>query len=253
MRKLAPFDSVVLLSGDVHYGFSNHAAVANGDQRACIVQLCVSPAYNEAWMTRSLAGSEAALPALSGILEGGTDIVQALLVELDKRSMAATGATPVEHWRRLQQARLWLSQDWEAGRVPRLPLELWTQHDGLAEAAALIDQLVTTAPNPPLRFVVRFVQAAANGVRPITLDRAAPLPAPRPGAGSPDQDSDGQAGDLIGINNLGQVEFQASAGGDPDSVLHTLYWLMPTTRGVAERLWLSEHRLPLTAPDAGKL
>lgn len=256
---LSDFGRVVLLSGDVHYGFSNHSRVERGQapaiERSRIVQLCASALLNEGKPTLALAGIEPAIPALSGFIDETGTVYQALQHDLHDIAEVTAASTDVatDTLQRLWQTVLWYDQEQVRERHLRFPIELWQGSPGLSEVAARFNELITSGSAPPgARVLTRFVHAEADGdLGPAGITRA---PAPDTAPTDPwgvlvDQLQ--QVDGLIAIDNLGLVEFASTGtgtgtgGAAPDQVVHTLFWMARGTRGPSDQPWFTRHRLPL--------
>jgi hypothetical protein len=246
VEHLLPFGRVVLLSGDIHYAFSNDVAAAGGNgQRARLVQLCASALLNEDFKTRL------AIPALmhSGdpddesliVLEDDPAFDEAIDLALDDALVTALALDDLPrariddlHWNRLR-----LNLGRRLGIALRMPQAHWRGHE-LLRAMGLVP-----APDGRTRALIRYVRAVAapDGMRPCS---GAWVPAPT------DTPPDGTFAldprQAVGVNNLGLVRFDT-----PDEVSHTLFWVSRNTSGQVIRPWCTEHRLPLAAPLPGEV
>jgi hypothetical protein len=256
LAKMAELGRVIILSGDVHYAFSNQTAYFReqpGGVRARFVQLCASAFKNEDDKTRAIG--------LGGHLLTPDTPVGWLGFEGDQYAL-------------LQVARAGFSKPdaWEYVRVTTLPkaaqltLKSWARHyyfnvvyaDRFGPPAVLpsegwkidefVEELQQVAPQSDWRYAITYLRDnREKSVRQkqrfgVKLERILE-----------------PARSIVGFNNIGRISFNDSAPGQAVlSVTHRLYWyihegllrsyFLHVDASLPNELWYTEHVAPLTLP-----
>ena len=240
VEQLVRFERVVLLSGDVHYAFSNSIAARVGSERVRIAQLCSSPADNEGTLQRSgIPGSQVGASSFPLLLDhpylielGDDPDFSANLraaIEAKAEELRAGGDLREDLIRYLAFSAHSLHVAQSVDAPAALPLAQWQATPGLEALGA------STPPEPVPRCEVRAVRAA-----------------PQPRFSNPDFPADSDQAwvvdhrRVVGVNNIGLVRF-----GPGDALRHTLFWFGRELSGASTGLWVTEHLLSLTPPEAG--
>jgi hypothetical protein len=239
---LAQFGSVVLLSGDVHYAFSNHVAYFRDSEPAWspgrIVQLCGSSLKNEEARTRGfgLLG-HVAIPETLGWLGYARDL-GTLKDELQRHVKIHAFTTLPEIVRLLYRDML------IADRVQRpavLPSGPWFDDVGFNLVVALgppdwLYAIVYARDRRTTAQRVEAVPAVAEAVEWKPLDRISIGELQRA---------------VVGANNISEVAVESS-GGVSTAIHRIRWWSPPFNSGLNKTVMFTEHRLPLSPPVAAE-
>lgn len=230
LRQLAEFGSVIVLSGDVHYAFSNHTAYfgALGLPPARIVQLCSSATKNADRYTKAIqfAGYLGSGEAWLGFSEVWSAIVaDSLSRELDK-----TVPRERSHARRIRAFELFASP-------ASVPAKFRSD-----TAMAVLRRLVAGNPND-WRYVVTFMLDERHDAE--RVEAALEINDKRPANQYLDIIRHAHKA-VVGVPNIGQVRFRSDNQGNR-FVQHRLHWMTPGGEGSAIQT-CTEHNIPLDPP-----
>jgi hypothetical protein len=239
LRRLAEFGRVVVLSGDVHYAYTNHTAYfgANGQSPARIVQLCSSAAKNADSKTRliqeaGLVGREGESWLGLGVSPPPTVIAQ-LRGALGEAVMATL--SPAEK-NLLDRVRLFGLFDGPAV----LPMSRWRSATAGAEVARLADR------NDPrdwrYRTTFAFDDRDGSTRATVALDED-PL---TPSAGAMHLAKHANKV-VVGEPNVGQVLVHAATG-TTTSVVHRIHFMTKGDDPSRAAQASTEHVVPLAPP-----
>ncbi|MDP9314711.1 MAG: alkaline phosphatase D family protein [Chloroflexota bacterium] len=235
LRRLASFGVVVILSGDVHYGYTNHTAYfdhRNGSTStisARFVQLCSSALKNQA----------------------GLSLVPQF-IDYDSDNLT-------EDWFGYHSVKP-ISYDTSHGIIPLLPWKRWLDTSRLERAPYVIPSTgwgtrVKSPPDPDWRYRIHYVKDQSEAPEIVATVRKhlneqgiekVQKQALRYGLAS----LVAEWRSMVGFNNVGQLKFTW----DDDlnkavSVRHTLWWY-PTfdQKTTDEPIPLTRQSAPITAP-----
>ncbi|MCB1887633.1 MAG: hypothetical protein KDH20_08495 [Rhodocyclaceae bacterium] len=245
VEHLVPFGRVVLLSGDIHYAFTNDiTATAADGQKARIVQLCASAARNEDDKTRAAVPTMALPLAVFDTYEmtlgGDPGLVEALADGIGQSldNVRAMGSAGLSLAGDLTASLLRLDIARTMDVAAAVPLAKWLGQAGCEPLDSL----------PP-----------TTGVTHCTVRHIRAAPGPDGGTIHPSEapwapTTEGQPVDgvllsdfsqAVGVNNIGLLRFD-----EPDAAHHTLFWYSRNFKGERVRLWETHHVVPLTPPVA---
>jgi hypothetical protein len=254
LAHLAELGTAILLSGDVHYAFSNHMAYFRepAGARARFVQLCASALKNEDAKTRGigLIGHRVTPDEPVGWLGFEGDL-------LALRAPARKGFSNPEWWEYASLASPFGLAVREAKRYGR------RAYFNLVLGERFLAPAVIPSGGWKTDALFQAVQGVAANIRwryRITYLRDA-----RPNLESTREKQPTQflikhifkpTRAVVGFNNLGRISFAPDAPGQPvDSVIHRLYWYVhhravrKQDADLLNELWFTEHIAPLTPPD----
>jgi hypothetical protein len=240
LATLVPFRRVVILSGDVHYGFAGSVAYWDrrdgGERRARFVQCTSTPLKNEDRRTRLLGG----VPTVVQVPHALGKRIERLLGRLTTPpSVSFVGWSLDPHPR---GRRHW---KWVGRRRPRrtpyvLPASLVAAH-----------RTLTAAPE----WGYRLDFQADAGTEPLVPGRSGAFHHRALALRAENRWSFMHT--IVGRNNLGDVEFLPGVGGEPgmapDLVRQSLWFDKTSIRagGEPERLPYTVYDLPLHPPPPG--
>jgi hypothetical protein len=240
LATLVPFRRVVILSGDVHYGFAGSVAYwdrrLGTERRARFIQCTSTPLKNEDLRTRLLGG----VPTVVQVPHVLGKRIERLLGRLTRPpSVSFVGWSRDPHPR---GRRRW---KWVGRRRPRrVPYVL---------PAPLVAAHRTLVSEPEWGYQLDF-QADA-GVEPLVPGHSGALHHRALRLRAENRWSFMYC--VVGRNNLGDVEFLPGVGGEPglapDLVRQSLWFDKTSIRsgGEPERLPYTVYDLPLAPPPAG--
>jgi hypothetical protein len=262
VRCLMKFETVVLLSGDLHYAFTHDVEVADeGSDRARIVQLCSSGARNETSGSRLAALATASGPGQTEVLPDPPSPVSILLDQARHFEQVvgdrlqevadihrAMGPAALQTASELMKSRLRLSLGQAANAVTTLPLAAFKHAAGFELLADL--ELPVNTLRCRVHHLMAQVHDGQDRMRPCTGDWVKPPPgALYPGSTDPDLVLI-ESRDLrqaMGSNNIGLLRFL------PEEISHTLFWYSITYKGRWVRLWCTEHRALRRVPNVDEV
>jgi hypothetical protein len=239
LATLVPFGRVVILSGDVHYGFAGSVAYWDRrdgpERRARFVQCTSTPLKNEDNRTRLLGGVPTVVQ-VPGVL--GTRVERLLARLTTPPSVSFVGWSSDPHQRR---RHWWGTRRRLSPQVPYvLPARLAGAHHHLAG-------------EPEWGYEVDF--HADAGAEPLRPGRSSAFQ--RRALALRAEHGWSFMNMIVGRNNLGDVEFLPGEGGEPgtapDLVRQSLWFDKTSIRsgGEPERLPYTVYDLPLGLPDPG--
>lgn len=259
LNELAAFGKVVLLSGDVHYAFTNNIAYFRDDAMrppARIVQLCSSALKNQDSQTTLIGGI-----GHTNLRVGWLGFTESLHADLanDLRDAMRTGIEqlPYEPGRSLRNLppdladlyfNLIIERRLSAPAV--LPSGGWVSNQAFSIMTSLVQ--AGGVSRTDWRYTVTF----AVDTRTPT-DRALTQAELNPAMTALDAETRewvlDDARSIVGYANLGQIRFAADAGNPAARVTHRLFWYAQDLSG--ERLPVlmdTVHEVPFTLPTASE-
>ncbi len=254
LAKLAERDVVVVLSGDVHYAFTNTTDYLNRRvapaRRARIVQLCCSSLKNQTAGTLASPLAQGAAAVLEGIAGPVAPLHAAM-----QAALAAVGAPPsAEIAARLEALALRLAVIESLDEPPLFVRDVVHNGAPFNDFFRLLDEHAADA-----RYRVRFLSDARA---PDARDAWLP--------GYPDAGDDPTVlaptalatSSIVGAANVGGITFSPGADGTP-RLQHTLYFAVypvaPSSALIAggfpprDALTTTVHEVELRAPRAGEI
>jgi hypothetical protein len=237
LRRLAAFGRVIVLSGDVHYGFTNHTAYfgSQGQAPARIVQLCSSAAKNADFRTRSIQLAGLVSEEGESWLGLGTP-PSARLIALFLGALGAAAGAPLS---RIEQNLLDRVMLFALFRTPAVvPMGPWRTPAAQAEVSALANR------NDPLdwRYRTMFVFDDRNGAERLADARTIDPRSPSIGAAQVAMHAHKV---VVGEPNIGQVQLRTEAG--KTYVVHRLMFMTSADPDNAAQA-CTEHVAPLDPP-----
>ena len=247
LQRLAVMGRVVILSGDVHYAFTNHLAYFRDDMPTQppgrIVQCCASSMKNQDTKTRLIGGIGHLFPEVGWL--GFKDDLYAL--EKDLKSAVIQGITDQE------EALQNLTSDPELARIyfdvvirDRLSAPAVIPSSGWKNPASfqIVENLAKVTPVNPgthWRYKVKYLSEHRNEVQ-----KAATAPGLSALSEGDREHILAAALEIVGYNNLGQVTFTDNGR----QVTHRLYWQAHTPADdILDIVMVTEHPAPLTEPS----
>jgi hypothetical protein len=269
LRVLAPFQRVVILSGDVHYGFSNQVAYFQNSPppplAARFVHLCSSAFHNESSLTK-MSGSGGYTPMFGGpqlVLMGWLGFDKDLSAVFNdvnaklKPHFMLYSSIPVDQAILMSMLNVEGAERFKRPAV--VPTNGWATDDAVSEIQSLLK-----APNGPpgWQYQVRYLTderdqatqiAAVNGLQAYS---------------QPPKDSSQEqlfrtlvfdkARAIVGNNNFGHVTFQSQAS-QISGLVHKLYraaqapdgsdvLTVGSGTGIREVWTFTQHQASLTVP-----
>lgn len=261
LNELAVFHTVVLISGDVHYAYTNHIAYFRDDTTyppARIVQLCSSALKNQGSMAKLLAKISHPLPCL-GWLGFSEDLQADLVHELRDLMLSGIGELPrapdallrcllkspnfAEIYfkliinSRLTNPAVLPSGGWSSSRAFEIMNSL-AQRDGIMHTKwRYTVTFVSDTRSPAER---RLAQIKLNHAM-TTMDMEV---------------LEGVLNDarsIVGYANLGQVSFTTEADDPAVRVTHRLFWYAHDLNGESLPVLMDTiHEAPLTQPTVSE-
>lgn len=258
LRRLAQFERVVVLSGDVHYGFTNQLAYfrdrasPSETTRARIVQLCASALKNETKETRANNLVGRAAPHWVGRVGFSAGFDPATRTAL--RAALVDHLPPGAHQGAEMLFDLLIAERMDAPAV--VQSGPWFS----PQAYAIVHRLADQVPGSDWRYAILFAgdarsiteraQGIADALDAYLLDHGYLPGPPRALARHALLDANRQ---VVGTNQFGLISFAGGGTGLPASVVHRLYWYLNPPLGGAEKLpgplIFTQHEVPLTLPD----
>jgi hypothetical protein len=243
LRRLAGFQRIVIVSGDVHYGYTNHTAYfgPNGMPPARVVQLCSSSAKNSDQMTRAIQ----AAGYLGMRSRGWFGFPEALDASVRPVLRAAVGQGAADHSIDKVLRQLYFSIVYDRFDAPAvIPNGPWIT----SQATATVESLVGTARPTDWAYLINFVLDVRS---PSARRSAAGLTGASPvSQGARDVVANG-ARAVVGETNVGQLTF--TGAGSALSVVHRLHWLLEVGPGPGDRIpTYTEHVCPLAPPTSAE-
>jgi hypothetical protein len=239
LATLVPFGRVVILSGDVHYGFAGSVGYwdrrGGGERRARLVQCTSTPLKNEDRRTRLLGGVPTVVQ-VPGVLGARVERLLARLTTPPSVSFVGWSSDPHPRSRR-----------WWGPRRKRSHGTPYVLPSPLAAAHHLVGE-------PEWRYQIDF-QADA-GTEPLRPGRSGAFH--RRALALRAENRWSFMHTIVGRNNLGDIEFLPGEGGEPnmapDLVRQSLWFDKTSIRsgGEPERLPYTVYDLPLGLPDPGE-
>ena len=243
LRRLGAFGRVVLLSGDVHYGYTNHTAYfgAAPQSPARFVQLCSSASKNAAALTLAIQTVGFLKISGRGWFGFSTPITTDGGANLRASLKAGSEANPTD--RAVRDVYFRLIVEDRLSTPPVIPSGPWFTDSATTE----VGQIVALARPDDWTYRITYLRdlrtgeqrladlgiTATTDIRPATLDCIR-----------------GLGITVVGQPNIGQIRLRMVQGNL--QVVHRLHWLAPApdldpdTAVVA----YTEHVAPLTAPAA---
>lgn len=245
LRRLAAFGRVVLVSGDVHYGFSSHTAYfgAMSQGPARFVQLCSSAAKNADTKTLLVQSGGFLRMAGRGWFGFSTPITDDNGATLRAGLLAGAEANSFDRSLRGLYFKL-LIED-RLALPPVLPSGPWHTD----AATSQMTQIVALGRPDDWAYQIFYLRDARTGEKRLADARitdATPL-------GKASRDCvQGTAGTVVGQPNIGQVRLRLTQG--RLEVVHRLHWMVPAPDLDQETavVTYTEHVAPLTAPTAAE-
>jgi hypothetical protein len=245
LRRLAAFGRVVLLSGDVHYGYSNHTAYfgAAPQAPARFVQLCSSAAKNTDARTLLIQTMGFLKSSGRGWFGFSTPITTDGGANLRASLKAGSEAYPFD--RSLRDLYFRLVVEDRLKTPPVIPSGPWFTDSATAE----VSQLVALARPDDWAYRTNYLRDLRS-VQQRRSDARVTATTNIPRATLECIDSLGVS--VVGEPNIGQVKLRMVEG--KLEVVHRLHWLPPNpdldpdTSLVA----YTEHIAPLSAPSAAE-
>jgi hypothetical protein len=261
LRRLSAFRRVVILSGDVHYAFSNHMAYFRDDTPsvapARIVQFCSSALKNEETKTY-VVGAIGYLGLTSmGYLGFDEDIGANLQQDLMDAMLAQAmqgrppdapnfGKSIIDlYFRLIVEERL---------RAPAvLPSGPWFSDQAFQIVQALAENVVTHQPATQWRYRITYLRDRRDSERRVTDAPGVPSYRPRATLHQARTMVADYGRSAVGSSNIGGLTFRASTGGVIDQVVNRLYWYANGDSGaIVDAPMFTEHVAPLTQPTSSE-
>lgn len=262
LARLVSFRRVLVLSGDVHYAFSNQVAYFRKGwpqaDSARLVQLCSSALHNEADKTRLVANlNYDYIPARLGWLGFNRDMSSlrgTVVNALDTSILSNAGIDPALARANARLLFLFEMND-RFSRPAVIPNGRYTTPQAFAAVRDAARDPSTQADLADWRYMVSYLQdirtppareANVAGLSTVLTQSAADTHRRRLLVHS------GRA--VVGGNNIGQITFSATSGTAINSVHHRLYFQVPFERPapagteVISILMFTEHAGSLEPP-----
>ncbi|GAB3960411.1 hypothetical protein [Micromonospora vulcania] len=243
LRRLGAFGRVVLLSGDVHYGYTNHTAYFGPAPQtpSRFVQLCASAAKNADELTRAIQTAGYLTMVNRGWLGFSTPITTDGGAKLRAGLRAMTEANPRDKVLRDIYFRL-IVED-RLTTPPVIPAGPWFTDAATAEVAQIV------ALGRPDDWAYRTTYLSDTRT---TAQRLTDLGV-TPGSSVPQtsrQFMQDLAVTVVGEPNIGQIRLRMTQGNL--QVVHRLHWYVPaqTINTDTAPAAYTEHVAPLTVPTA---
>jgi hypothetical protein len=249
LGRIAKFGRAVLVSGDVHYAFSNQLAYfPDGLAPARIVQLCSSAFKNESDGTHAIGSAGYAGITKIGWLGFNEDLSAPMRQQLLEALQSGMAKDSVGAFiSRLYHELIVAQRLYKPAVIPSGP---WVTPQATAIVSALADNPGGQQSRTDWRYSVEYLE----DVRPETQRKddagiqATYLVTTEHGARTVAFDS---SRTVVGDNNVGRITFVTDAGGSPTLLVHRLYWDARTPDGtrMLGPVMFTETRAPLTAPS----
>lgn len=244
MRRLADFGRVVLLSGDVHYAFTTHAAYfgANAQAPARIVQLCSSAAKNADAMTRAIQDIGFMKLIKRGWFgfstpfddDGGAELVAGLMAGMEARSSDIL--TRWVYYNLILRERL--------SAPPVVPDGPWFSAQALAE---INGRLAFSRPDD-WSYNVYFVRDTRSPAGRLSDAGIAATSSSAPAVVKGFVETLGTT--VVGEPNIGQIRLRMING--QIEVVHRIHWLATGVQPADTIATYTEHIAPLSPPTAAE-
>ncbi|WP_028048811.1 hypothetical protein [Cellulomonas sp. URHD0024] len=240
LRRLAAFRRVVLLSGDVHYGFTNHTAYFGANQQppARIVQLCSSSAKNSDTATRAVQAIGYLNVGKRGWFGFSTPISDDDGAALRTAMRMGAEASPTDKALRGLYFDLIVTD--RLSTPPVIPAGPWISD----QAANLVGGLVALGRPDDWCYQVNMLVDGRTPAR--RLVDAGVTAGALPPAVQHLVETLGTS--VVGEANIGQIRLQMIQG--RLDVIHRLHWLPPGIEPENAPTAWTEHVAPLTVPGA---
>jgi hypothetical protein len=252
LARVARFGRAVIVSGDVHYAFSNQLAYfPDGSSPSRIVQLCSSAFKNESTGTHVISAAGYAGIRNIGWLGFDDDLSEPLRQQLLDALQSGMEKDSVGAFMSRLYHELIVAQRLIKPAV--IPSGPWMTPQAAAIVSALADNPNGQQSRTDWRYSVEYLE----DVRPETQRKeeagiqATYLAVTDHGARTVAFDSSRM---VVGDNNVGRITFVTDAGGSPTLLVHRLYWDARTPDGtrMLGPVMFAETRAPLTAPSAAE-
>lgn len=245
LHRLAAFGRVVLLSGDVHYGYTNHTAYFGAAPQlpARFVQLCASAAKNSDALTRTIQTIGFLKITKRGWFGFSTPITADGGANLRAGLQAGSEANPTD--RSLRDLYFRLIVEKRLGTPPVIPAGPWFTHAATAEVSGIV---AFSRPDDWVYQITYLTDERTAEQRLTDLGFTAAT-----NIASATRDLIRSLGlTVVGEPNIGQIRLRGVPG--DLQVVHRLHWLVPgpdldpdTAVGA-----YTEHVAPLGAPTAAE-
>jgi hypothetical protein len=243
LRRLASLGRVVLLSGDVHYGFCIEAAwfetPATGAPRgARIIQCCSSAFKNQSGLTQAVAriGRGSGVDELLELGWFGFTTDRLASRTPLRGNLAVMQSEPIK-----QIVERELEEHFEAPCV--LPDRHYTA-TGMTEIQRLIGATVGSTAHTDWRYLLRYLADTRTPAQRLTdagLDPS--LLSTYPHLRDALLDTA-----IVGVNNVGRITVMLTNNA-PSGITHELHWWLSTPAGVAVAPMKTVYRASLLPPD----
>ena len=259
LNELAVFGKVVLISGDVHYAYTNHIAYFRDDATrppARIVQLCSSALKNQDSNTTLIGGLGHLLPHVGwlGFTEDlqadlANDLRDAMLVGIEQ--LPSDPVAPLKNLLKspdLAEIYFNLIVNGRLSAPAVLPSGGWVSNQAFAIMNSLVQLGGVTRTD--WRYTVTFVNDARTFVD-RELVQAELNPDMTPLDAETLEWVLGKARGIVGYANLGQIRFVAESGNPTARVAHRLFWYAHDLNGKRLPVLMDTvHEAPFTLPTA---
>ncbi len=243
LAELARFGRVIMLSGDVHYAFSNDTAYFRDDQPgstpARLVQLCSSSLKNEATLTRAL-GTLGNLVNVTGWVGFDSDIAPAVRTQIKNILTGPLWNSNIGLLDRILGGDRLYTRIMERGGFEKpavLPTEGWLE-PGVRNIAD------TLAQGADWRYRIRFAEDDRSWSQRKADNKSLD------GTASPKK-LPFLPTEVVGYDNLGLVSF--AGWGSGTQVVHRLAWqAREIDHDPINLVHFAEHRLPFETPTASE-
>lgn len=257
LSELAAFGRVILLSGDVHYAFSNSVAYFrddHGQAPARIVQFCASSLKNEDKMTRLLGQVGNVFPAIGwlGFSDGlqaplAQDLKSAMLIDIGQMSFEpATDLKSLIASPDLAQIYFNLIIYDRLSQPAVIPSSGWISDPAFAIVKALAD----TGMGSQWRYGVTFARDDR-----VLSEREGELASLNEDLPPIDGETRAHilddAREIVGYSNIARIHFKLNETGSATHVTQQLFWNAHSPDGgLSDILMTTRHRVPYTPPSA---
>lgn len=243
LRRLAEFGRVVILSGDVHYAYTNHTAYfgAHGLPPARIVQLCASASKNADSQTRLLQTAGMAGMAQRGWFGLSTPLTDEEEKVLTRAMLAGSVQNPKALDWRYAYFQLWVEERFDP--PPVIPSGFWFSDRAVEEVRRIVARAgsdgwqyqVTFVGEIPRLDLTNFSLPATLTLSPVLFELVKRL-----GLW------------VVGEPNVGQVKLRMNQGLSRLEIVHRIFWHAPGMGEDTPVVGYTEHLAPLYAPTASE-
>jgi hypothetical protein len=254
LQRLAKFKRAIILSGDVHYAFSNYVAYFPDkvlpSEHARFIQLCSSALKNEEMKTRLLGDlgylrrDDIYRNMLTTGWLGFKDNLEAVSSEIKKALMSEVrnihGTDPKSFEEFLSELIFDVFVEGRFSAPAVLPKGPWVYESPFQIIKACANDIITGQSKTDWRYSITYLTDPR-----ITHERLRHFP-------TDIQESLEETGDsrayraVVGTNNIGQIQFDTNQ----QNVIHRLHWYAPIYNSpkLDYVVMLTEHIAPLTQP-----